>query len=105
MTAYKRAIAEAPALDLELLQGLSEALVADGRQREAAEYLTEQTKLAEADKSMDVVNLDLLLGRVRFPYQACILAIPQCLPCSSDLFLWPVYFCGRIISFWDFAAL
>ncbi|KAK9916849.1 hypothetical protein WJX75_007827 [Coccomyxa subellipsoidea] len=64
VAAYKRAAAEAPELDLSLLQGLAEALVSDGRPQEAAEYLLEQRKLAEAGTGVDAVNLELLLGRV-----------------------------------------
>ncbi|EIE22110.1 hypothetical protein COCSUDRAFT_42503 [Coccomyxa subellipsoidea C-169] len=64
VAAYKRAAAEAPEPDLTLMQGLAEALVADGRQQEAAAYLLEQRKLAESGKGLDAVNLDLLLGRV-----------------------------------------
>ena len=64
VAAYKRAAAEAPEPDLALMQGLAEALLADGRQQEAATYLLEQRKLAEAGKGLDAVNLDLLLGRV-----------------------------------------
>ncbi len=48
-----------------LLQGLAEALVLDGRPKEAAEYLLEQLKLAEVGSGVDAVSLELLLGRVR----------------------------------------
>lgn len=64
VAAYKRAAAEAAEPDLGLLQGLAEALVSDGRPKEAAEYLLEQRKLAEAGRGVDDVSLELLLGRV-----------------------------------------
>lgn len=64
VAAYKRAAAEAAEPDLGLLQGLAEALVSDGRPKEAAEYLLKQRKLAEADRGVDPVSLELLLGRV-----------------------------------------
>ncbi|BDA40354.1 hypothetical protein COCOBI_01-0070 [Coccomyxa sp. Obi] len=64
VAAYKRADAEAAEPDLGLLQGLAEALVSDGRPKEAAEYLLEQRKLAEAGRGVDAVSLELLLGRV-----------------------------------------
>ncbi|CAL8467355.1 g6892 [Coccomyxa elongata] len=64
VAAYKRAAAEAAEPDLGLLQGLAEALVSDGRPKEAAEYLLEQRKLAEAGRGVDTVSLELLLGRV-----------------------------------------
>ena len=102
MAAYKRAAAEAPELDLSLLQGLAEALVSDGRPQEAAEYLLEQRKLAEAGTGVDAVNLELLLGRVSFVlckiYIYIYISQPKCINCKfyhdnnrhmlSTFFIW-----------------
>lgn len=79
VAAYKRAAAEAPELDLSLLQGLAEALVSDGRPQEAAEYLLEQRKLAEAGTGMDAVNLELLLGRVSCVLCKIYISQPKCI--------------------------
>jgi hypothetical protein len=67
VTAYKRAIAEAPSPDFALLQGLSDALVSDGRQKEAVEFLTAERKSVESGSAqgIDLIDLNLLLGRVR----------------------------------------
>lgn len=71
--AFKRAIAEAPAPDIGLLQGLSTALVSDGRQKEAVEYLLAERKALESSSSqgIDQIDLNLLLGRVSTLHKQC----------------------------------
>ena len=62
MAAYKRAVGEAPSPDLALLQGLADALTADGRQQEAIDFLSAQQ--AGAGTGVDAVDLRLLVGKV-----------------------------------------
>lgn len=66
VAAYKRAVAEAEAPDLALLQGLTDALLSDARPQEAVELLTAQQRALKPglEGGIDPIDLQLLIGKV-----------------------------------------